>query len=101
MFLAAARAEGIPARYVSGYFLRSDSTEQEAGHAWAEAYIEGVGWIGFDPANGVCADERHLRLAIGRDYLEAAPVRGARLGGGHETLAVDVHLSARASLIEQ
>lgn len=91
VFIAAARAAGIPARYVGGYFLRTDQTEQEAGHAWAEAHVPDLGWIGFDPANCVCADRRHIRIAIGRDYLEASPIRGARIGGGQETL--DVHLS--------
>jgi transglutaminase-like putative cysteine protease len=101
IFVAAARHNGIAARYVSGYFLRSDSTEQDAGHAWAEAFVPGVGWIGFDPANGVCTDSRYIRIATGRDYLEAAPIRGARLGGGGERLGVQVHLSQGRSLAEQ
>jgi transglutaminase-like putative cysteine protease len=101
VFVAAARYAGTPARYVSGYFLRSDSNQQDAGHAWAEAHVPGVGWVGFDPANGVCTDQRYIRIAVGRDYLEAAPIRGARLGGAGETLAVEVHVSEGRALSEQ
>lgn len=89
VFIACARHMGVPARYVSGHLLRRDGVEdQEAGHAWAEAWVEGLGWVGFDPANGVCATERYVRVAIGLDYLGAAPVRGATYGGGGERLAV-------------
>ncbi|MGY3290740.1 transglutaminase-like putative cysteine protease [Bradyrhizobium sp. LM3.6] len=63
---------------------------QDAGHAWAEAYVDGLGWVGFDPANSICATDAHVRVAIGLDYLGAAPVRGTRYGGGPETLAVAV-----------
>jgi transglutaminase-like putative cysteine protease len=89
VFIATARHLGIPARYVSGYFFRSDGVvEQEAGHAWAEAKVPGLGWVGFDPANGIGTGPAHLRLAIGLDYLGAAPIRGSRYGGGNETLDV-------------
>ena len=93
IFVAAARHLGVPARYVSGYFLRADGkVTQEAGHAWAEAYLSDLGWIAFDPANGICATEAHVRVAAGLDSLGAAPVRGARFGGGGERLAVTVHV---------
>jgi transglutaminase-like putative cysteine protease len=89
IFIAAARHCGIPARYASGYFHRSDGiTDQEAGHAWAETKIPDLGWVGFDPTNGIAAGEAHVRVAVGLDYLGAAPVRGSRYGGGSETLAV-------------
>jgi len=91
MFIAAARLMGVPARYVSGHLARDETHPQEAAHAWAEALVPDLGWVAFDPANGVCATERHVRIAIGADYLAAAPVRGARRGGGVETLAVEVH----------
>jgi transglutaminase-like putative cysteine protease len=100
VFIVAARALGIPARYVGGYFYRSDSTEQEAGHAWAEAHIPELGWVGFDPANGVCVDTRHVRGAIGIDYRDAAPIRGARTGGGAERMSVVVHVGARRAFAE-
>ncbi|HLL28460.1 MAG TPA: transglutaminase family protein [Xanthobacteraceae bacterium] len=93
IFVAAARHLEIPARYVSGYFLRVDGvTEQEAGHAWAEAYLPKLGWVAFDPANGISATAAHVRVAIGLDSLGAAPVRGTRFGGEGEKLAVAVHV---------
>jgi transglutaminase-like putative cysteine protease len=93
IFIAAARHLGIPARYVSGYFLRVDGvTAQEAGHAWAEAYLPKLGWIAFDPANGISATAAHVRVAIGLDSLGAAPVRGTRTGGEGEKLSVAVHV---------
>ena len=79
IFIAAARQLGIPARYVGGHFYRADGvTAQEAGHAWAEAYVEHLGWVGFDPTNGIGTTDAHVRVAIGLDYLGAAPVRGTR-----------------------
>jgi transglutaminase-like putative cysteine protease len=91
VFIAASRSLGFPTRYVSGYLLRSDGTViQEAGHAWAEAHVPGLGWVGFDPANGVSPTDAYVRVAVGLDYLGAAPVRGTRYGGGEEIL--DVHV---------
>ena len=91
VFIAAAREIGFPARYVSGYFHRADGVvRQEAGHAWAEAYVPDFGWVAFDPANGICATDAHIRVAVGLDYLGAAPVRGTRYGGGAEQLSVTV-----------
>jgi transglutaminase-like putative cysteine protease len=91
IFIACARAGMIPARFVSGHFLRSDgAVHQQAGHAWAEAFVPGLGWVGFDSANCICSTDAHARIAIGLDYLGAAPVRGTRYGGGMETLSVAV-----------
>jgi len=90
IFIAAARALGVPARYVSGHLVRADGADQEAAHAWAEAFVPDLGWIAFDAANGVCADAFYLRVAVGLDYLDAAPLRGARRGGGEERLSVNV-----------
>lgn len=93
VFIAAARSLGIPARYVSGYFHRIDGVvEQDAGHAWAEAYIPDLGWVGFDATNGISATDAHLRVAVGLDYLSAAPVRGTRFGGGAEDLSIRVRV---------
>jgi transglutaminase-like putative cysteine protease len=91
IFIAAARHLGIPARYISGYFCRADGvTEQDAGHAWAEALVPDLGWVAFDPTNGISATDQHLRVAAGLDYLSAAPVRGAQTGGSGEALSVRV-----------
>jgi transglutaminase-like putative cysteine protease len=93
IFIACARSGGVPARFVSGHFLRSDGlSHQSAGHAWAEAFVPNLGWIGFDPANCICSTDAHARVAIGLDYLGAAPVRGTRYGGGSETLTVKVRV---------
>jgi len=97
IFIAAARSLAIPARYIGGHFHRGDGvTEQEAGHAWAEAFVPGLGWVAFDPANGMCATDAHVRVAVGLDYLGAAPVRGSRHGGGGEALDVSVRVSQAA-----
>ena len=91
IFIACARSGGVPARFVAGHFLRSDGmVNQQAGHAWAEAFVPDLGWVGFDPANAICTTDAHARVAIGLDYLGAAPVRGTRYGGGMETLSVKV-----------
>jgi transglutaminase-like putative cysteine protease len=91
IFIACARSVGVPARFISGHFLRADGiVHQEAGHAWAEAFVPDLGWVAFDPANGICATDAHARVAVGLDYLGAAPVRGTRYGGGTETLTVTV-----------
>jgi transglutaminase-like putative cysteine protease len=93
IFVAATRALGIPARYVGGHFHRADGvTAQDAGHAWAEAYVENLGWVAFDPTNGICTTDAHVRVAVGLDYLGAAPVRGTRFGGSGETLTVAVRV---------
>ncbi len=101
VFIAAARFLDIPARYVGGYFRRADGVvDQEAGHAWAEAHVAEVGWIAFDPANGICTTDSHVRVAVGLDYLGAAPVRGTRYGGGAESMAVKVHVDQAARQVQ-
>jgi transglutaminase-like putative cysteine protease len=93
VFLAAARLLGVPARYVSGYLMMNDRVHQDASHAWVEAHVEGLGWVGFDVSNGISPDERYVRVATGLDYREAAPVSGLRFGDhGQESLAVDIQV---------
>ncbi len=92
IFCAAARLLGYPARYVSGYLLMDGVTEQAAAHAWAEAYVEHLGWVGFDVANAVCPDDRYVRVATGRDYREAAPVIGMHFGGNDEDMLVSLQV---------
>ena len=96
MFIGAARQLGIPARYVSGYLMMNDRVEQDAGHAWAEAHVDGLGWVGFDVSNGISPDARYVRVASGRDYAEAAPVTGISFGGSHSTLAVSLEVEQQA-----
>jgi transglutaminase-like putative cysteine protease len=93
IFIAVARSIGVPARYVSGHIFRRDGAHlQEAAHAWAEAFVEDLGWVAFDPTNGVSADDAYVRIAVGLDYLDAAPIAGARAGGGMEELEVEVQV---------
>jgi len=93
IFIACARATGVPARYVSGHLNRSDGQhDQDAAHAWAEAWIEDLGWVGFDPANGICPTDNYVRIAIGLDALGATPIRGTSYGGGMESLTVALHV---------
>lgn len=94
LFIAGCRAVGIPARYVSGYMRVHDELRGPAGHAWAEAFIPDLGWVGFDPANGICPTGEYLKLAIGLDYGEAAPVAGRRFGGGSAEMKVEVQVRA-------
>jgi transglutaminase-like putative cysteine protease len=97
ILIAACRRVGVPARYVSGYLKRSDGVDaQSAGHAWFEAFIPDLGWVGFDAANGIAPTDAYVRVAIGLDYLGAAPVRGTRFGGGSETLDVSVYVAQAA-----
>lgn len=92
LFTAAARALGHPARYVSGY--RPNARELVAPHAWAEAHVEGLGWVAFDPSRGISADACYVRVAVGLDAATAAPIAGSRLGEGSEVLDVDLHVDA-------
>lgn len=98
IFIGAARAAGIPARYVSGYLMMNDRIEQEATHAWAEAHVEGLGWVGFDVSNGISPDPRYVRVATGSDYRDAAPVTGISQGGAAaEVLTVGVAVEAQTA----
>ncbi|NYH27058.1 transglutaminase family protein [Paraburkholderia bryophila] len=94
VFIAVARALPLPARYVSGYLLMDGVANQTTRHAWAEVYLDGLGWVGFDAANNTCPDERYVRVAIGIDYRDAMPVSGVRTGQGTETLTVEISVSA-------
>ena len=96
VFIGCARALGIPARYVGGYLMMDDRVEQDAGHAWAEAHVEGLGWVGFDVSNRISPDARYIRVASGRDYAEAAPVTGISFGGGNSELSVSLAVEQQA-----
>jgi transglutaminase-like putative cysteine protease len=91
IFCAACRALGVPARYVSGYLTHGEGHGAHASsHAWAEAFVDDLGWVAFDPTNRACATDAYIRTAIGLDYAEASPIRGVRSGGGVETMTVKV-----------
>lgn len=93
IFVTCTRLLDLPARYVSGYLRVTDQDDQDATHAWAEAHIEGLGWVGFDVSNGISPDERYVRVATGLDYSDAAPVSGVRSGAGLEAMDVSVTVS--------
>ena len=90
IFIGAARLLGIPARYVSGYLMMNDRIDQDAGHGWAEAHVENLGWVAFDVSNGIGPDARYVRVASGCDYRDAAPITGLSFGGGQSALSVSV-----------
>ena len=98
VMIAIARSWHIPARYVSGYlYAESQDGEAEvqyASHAWVECRLPGLGWVGLDPTNQCVAGERHIRVGVGRDYHDVAPVRGIFLGGGGTRLEVEVRVRA-------
>jgi transglutaminase-like putative cysteine protease len=109
IFIAVARALGVPARFVAGYVRRGDGALVKAdctasaglgnvatygiSDAWVEARIPDLGWIGFDPANGVCPTDQYIRVAIGLDHLGAAPVRGAHYGVTREDVETRLEVS--------
>ncbi len=97
LFIGCARAMGIPTRYISGYLMMNDRVDQEASHAWAEAHVDGLGWVGFDVSNGISPDPRYVRVATGRDYAEAAPITGMSWGAKDRSLQVKVAVEQQFS----
>jgi transglutaminase-like putative cysteine protease len=99
IFISAARTLGIPARYVTGYLVLDDPGPEPASahHAWAEAHVESLGWVGFDVANRICPTDRYVRLASGLDAGYTAPIVGSRLGGGSERLDVSVAVQQQSA----
>lgn len=84
----------LPARYVSGYLhhRRDDTSADGASHAWLEVLLPGLGWVGFDPTNNILAGDRHIQVAIGRDYADVPPTRGVYKGGSGSELSVTVRV---------
>jgi transglutaminase-like putative cysteine protease len=97
IMIALARELRIPCRYVSGYLFHEgnghDRSAAGASHAWVEAYLPELGWVGFDPTNNLIAGERHIRTAIGRDYADVPPTRGVFKGLAQSELSVGVQVS--------
>lgn len=92
IFIAAARSLAIPARYVSGYLMMDGQIEQSASHAWAEAHLDNIGWVGFDISNGISPDGRYVRVATGFDYRDAAPVSGMSFGARDKSMIVSLRV---------
>jgi transglutaminase-like putative cysteine protease len=100
LFICVARLLGVPARYVCGYLFTGEkapnSRMADASHAWVQVYLPEVGWKGFDPTNGVLTQTEHVRVAAGRNYIDATPTSGTLYaGGGGETLSVEVSLQRK------
>jgi len=92
IFISAARNMEYAARYVSGYLMMNDRIDQDASHAWAEVYIQDIGWVGFDVSNAISPDDRYVRIATGLDYKEAAPISGMRFGSSGESMIVSLQV---------
>ena len=96
MLLVMLRLLNVPARYVSGYFYAANAPEL-ASHAWVDVWVEGThgqatGWYSIDITHRCFSDERHVRLAVGKDYASVSPIRGMRTGGGRENLSVKISI---------
>ncbi len=105
IMIALGRLIGIPCRYVSGYLFHRtedhDRSEEDATHAWVEAFLPELGWIGFDPTNNLIAGERHIRVAVGRDYADVPPTRGIYRGAASSQLEVGVKVVPAAIHIDE
>ena len=88
--IAACRALGLPARYVSGYVLTPRRGAAEASHAWCDAFVPGRGWRSLDPTHAAEQSDHYVRVAVGRDYADVPPTRGIFKGAGRETMTVEV-----------
>jgi transglutaminase-like putative cysteine protease len=100
--LGLCRSVGIPARYVSGYFFNTTRRprESEASHAWVEAWIPGYGWAAYDPTHDRPADDRYVKVAVGRDYADIRPVNGTYRGPPTRSLRVDVSVRESREPVE-
>jgi transglutaminase-like putative cysteine protease len=100
LMIGLCRALAIPARYVSGYLYNGPTSHlrgAQASHAWCEIFVPGFGWVGLDPTNNTLADERHLKIATGRDYHDAAPVSGYFDGPPGATAALEIEVTVEAT----
>lgn len=99
VMIACLRSLGLPARYVSGYLRTGEgSVGAHASHAWLSVFCPGFGWLDLDPTNDVVPSTRHVRLGWGRDYSDVPPVNGIALGGGAQTIKVDVEVTPARTL---
>ena len=99
IFLSCVRELGFPGRYVSGYLMLDDTKIQEASHAWAEVYIEHLGWVGFDISNSISPDNRYVKLAVGFDYSDVIPISGIRVGDSDEKINTKIIIETKKELI--
>ena len=95
IFLSCIRQLGFPGRYVSGYLMLDDTNIQDASHAWAEVYIEHLGWVGFDISNSISPDNRYVKLAVGFDYSDVIPISGIRVGDSDEKINTKIIIETK------
>lgn len=100
IFIAGARAMGVPARYVTGYLLAQEGMALHETHGWVEAWVPDLGWVGFDPSNRVCVTDHYLRLASGLDADDAAPIRGSVTVAGDIWIDADVRIAQAEDGVE-
>ena len=99
IMIALLRPLGVPCRYVSGYLFHRDQAEEKdrslegASHAWVEAVVPRLGWVAFDPTNNLVGGDRHIRVAVGRDYADVPPTRGVYKGEALSKMTVAVTVS--------
>lgn len=105
IMIALVRKLRVPCRYVSGYLFHTKDdisvASEGASHAWVEALLPGLGWVGFDPTNNLLCGERHIRVAIGRDYAEVPPTRGVYKGGAESELSVSVTVALSDAVVAE
>jgi transglutaminase-like putative cysteine protease len=103
IMIALARSLRIPCRYVSGYLchdnIHNDRSADGATHAWLEALLPSLGWVGFDPTNNLIAGERHIRTAVGRDYADVPPTIGVMKGSAQSEMQVRVRVTPSEALL--
>jgi transglutaminase-like putative cysteine protease len=113
VLIALVRELRVPCRYVSGYLYHRTETSadaspgladqadaaggEDASHAWVEAFMPELGWVGFDPTNDSIVGEKHIRVAVGRDYADVPPTHGVYKGSTRSELAVSVHVAPTES----
>ena len=95
IFLATTRLLGFPSRYLSGYLILNNTRIQDASHAWAEVFIENLGWVGFDISNGISPDDKYVKLAVGFDYLDVIPISGIRVGDSDEEIKTKILIESK------
>jgi transglutaminase-like putative cysteine protease len=105
IFIAAAREMGVPTRYVAGYVYDEegdmDAVEAGQSHGWAEAFVDGLGWIGFDPTRKICVTDQYVRLSWGVDAFDSAPLRGVAALTGAIGMNVDVQVATSPILAQR
>jgi transglutaminase-like putative cysteine protease len=105
IMLTLVRQIGIPARYISGYLFhqreKKDRSDEDASHAWLEAWLPELGWIGFDPTNNLLVNDRHIRVSVASDYAEASPSKGVFKGNAKTELEVRVQVSQLEEMPEE